>query len=147
MANDIALAIDSVLTQNKMRKQLNELSEIARDLRNLLADNFTIIDSPIDISDSIRVYSCTVNYMTFHFQNDPGKLEIGIYENESFERTTISIDIDRVNDELLEEIILRSKQEIAIFKQIFESESILKRKARIIELQEELKNLSNVHTS
>jgi len=37
-----------------MRSQLNELSKIAKDLKDLLADHHGIINNPIEVSDDER---------------------------------------------------------------------------------------------
>jgi hypothetical protein len=54
-----------------------------------------------------------------------------------------------VSDEDLSAIILRSKEEIAIFKRLFEQQIVAKRRMKILQLQSELDSLFvdyNVHT-
>jgi hypothetical protein len=54
-----------------------------------------------------------------------------------------------VSDEDLSAIILRSKEEIAIFKKLFEQQIVAKRRMKILELQAELDTLfvdKHVHT-
>ena len=132
-----------------MRNQLNELAELAIDLRDLLADHSTILDSRIDVSDNIKVHTSTKDYMSVSFNSFPNKLEVNVYRTDNFNQTSVNIDIVRVSDEDLSAIILRSKEEIAIFKRLFEQQIVAKRRIRILELQAELDTLfvdKHVHT-
>ena len=88
--------------------------------------------------------------MSVIFSAFPNKLEIGVYDTDSFKQNTVNIDMARVSDEDLDAILLRSKEEIAIFKHRFEQQIVAKRRVRILELQDELDKLFvdiNVHTS
>jgi hypothetical protein len=72
-----------------------------------------------------------------------------VYRSDNFNQTSVNIDIVRVSDEDLDAIILRSKEEIAIFKRLFEQQIVAKRRMRILELQAELDTLfvdKHVHT-
>lgn len=132
-----------------MRNQLNELAELAIDLRDLLADHSTILDSRIDVSDNIKVHTSTKDYMSVSFNSFPNKLEVNVYRTDNFNQTSVNIDIVRVSDEDLSAIILRSKEEIAIFKRLFEQQIVAKRRIKILELQAELDTLfvdKHVHT-
>ena len=132
-----------------MRNQLNELAELAIDLRDLLADHSTILDSRIDVSDNIKVHTSTKDYMSVSFNSFPNKLEVNVYRTDNFNQTSVNIDIVRVSDEDLSAIILRSKEEIAIFKKLFEQQIVAKRRMKILELQAELDTLfvdKHVHT-
>ena len=133
-----------------MRNQLNQLAELAIDLRDSLADHSTILDNRIDVSDNIKVHTSSgVDYMSFSFNNFPSKLEVNIYRTDNFNQTSVNIDIVRVSDEDLDAIILRSKEEIAIFKRLFEQQIVAKRRMKILELQAELDTLfvdKHVHT-
>jgi len=133
-----------------MRNQLNELVELATDLRNLLAEHSTILESTIVVSDNIKINTSSgTDYMSFSFNKFPNKLEISVYDTDSFNQTSINIDIIRVSDEDLSAIILRSKEEIAIFKRLFEQQIVAKRRMKILQLQSELDSLFvdyNVHT-
>jgi|LauGreSuBDMM15SN_2_FD.fasta_scaffold137880_2 hypothetical protein len=133
-----------------MRNQLNELVELATDLRNLLAEHSTILESPIVVSDNIKVHITSgVDYMNFSFSRFPNKLEISVYDTDNFKQTSINIDIIRISDEDLDGILLCSKEEIAIFKKLFEQQIVAKRRMKILELQAELDSLFvdyNVHT-
>lgn len=133
-----------------MRNQLNELSSIATDLRNLLAEHKSILETVTVISDNIKVHSAGTHYMSVIFSAFPNKVEIGVYDTDSFKQNTVNIDMARVSDEDLDAILLRSKEEIAIFKHRFEQQIVAKRRIRILELQDELDKLFvdiNVHTS
>lgn len=124
--------------------------ELATDLRNELAENSSIINNPIDVSDNIRVNTAGTDYMSISFNRFPGKLEIGVYRTANFNQNTVNIDIDRVTDEDLDAIVLRSKEEIAIFRRLFEQQIVAKRRMKILELQAELEKLSadkDVYTS
>ena len=132
-----------------MRNQLNELAELAIDLRDLLAEHSTILDSRIDVSDNIKVHTSTKDYMSVSFNSFPNKLEVNVYRTDNFNQTSVNIDIVRVSDEDLSAIILRSKEEIAIFKKLFEQQIVAKRRMKILELQAELDTLfvdKHVHT-
>jgi len=126
-----------------MRSQLNELSKIAKDLKDLLADHHGIINSPIEVSDNIRVTTVNVDYMSVSFNRFPSKLEINVYHTDKFNQTNVIIDIDRISDEDLDAIILRSKEEIVAFKRLFEQQVVAKRRMKILELQAELEKLSD----
>lgn len=133
-----------------MRKQLEELVELATDLRNSLAENSSVLDSTIVVSDNIKVHTSGTDYMTISFNPFPGKLEIGVYRTSNFNQNTVTIDINRVSDEDLDAIVLRSKEEIAIFRRLFEQQIVAKRRIKILELQAELEKLSadkDVYTS
>ena len=132
-----------------MRNQLNQLAELAIDLRDLLAEHSTILDSRIDVSDNIKVHTSTKDYMSVSFNSFPNKLEVNVYRTDNFNQTSVNIDIVRVSDEDLSAIILRSKEEIAIFKKLFEQQIVAKRRMKILELQAELDTLfvdKHVHT-
>lgn len=132
-----------------MRNQLNQLAELAIDLRDLLTDHSTILDSRIDVSDNIKVHTSTKDYMSVSFNSFPNKLEVNVYRTDNFNQTSVNIDIVRVSDEDLSAIILRSKEEIAIFKKLFEQQIVAKRRMKILELQAELDTLfvdKHVHT-
>ena len=132
-----------------MRNQLNQLAELAIDLRDLLTDHSTILDSRIDVSDNIKVHTSTKDYMSVSFNSFPNKLEVNVYRTDNFNQTSVNIDIVRVSDEDLSAIILRSKEEIAIFKRLFEQQIVAKRRIKILELQAELDTLfvdKHVHT-
>lgn len=133
-----------------MRNQLNQLAELAIDLRDLIADHVSITNSPITVSDNIKVHTSSgVDYMSVSFNSFPSKLEVNIYRTDNFNQTSVNIDIVRVSDEDLGAIILRSKEEIAIFKRLFEQQIVAKRRMKILELQAELDKLfvdNHVHT-
>jgi myo-inositol-1-phosphate synthase len=126
-----------------MRSQLNELSKIAKDLKDLLADHHGIINSPIEVSDNIRVTTVNVDYMSVSFNRFPSKLEVNVYCTDKFNQTNVIIDIDRISDEDLDVILLRSKEEIVAFKRLFEQQVVAKRRIKILELQAELEKLSD----
>jgi hypothetical protein len=87
--------------------------------------------------------------MSVSFNNFPNKLEVNVYRSDNFNQTSVNIDIVRVSDEDLDAIILRSKEEIAIFKRLFEQQIVAKRRMKILELQAELDTLfvdKHVHT-
>jgi len=133
-----------------MRNQLNELSSIATDLRNLLIEHKSILENVTVISDNIKVHSAGTHYMSIVFSAFPNKMEIGVYDADKFKQNTVTIDIARVGDADLDAILLRSKEEIAIFKHRFEQQLVAKRRMRILELQDELDKLFvdvDVHTS
>lgn len=133
-----------------MRKQLEELVEIAQDLRNTLAENSSVLDTRIDVSDNIKVNTAGMEYMNMSFNPFPNKIEISVYRSANFNQNTVTIDINRVSDEDLDAIVLRSKEEIAIFRRLFEQQIVAKRRIKILELQAELEKLSadkDVYTS
>lgn len=87
--------------------------------------------------------------MSVSFNSFPNKLEVNVYRTDNFNQTSVNIDIVRVSDEDLSAIILRSKEEIAIFKKLFEQQIVAKRRMKILELQAELDTLfvdKHVHT-
>jgi len=126
-----------------MRSQLNELSKIAKDLKDLLADHHGIINSPIEVSENMRGTTVNVDYMIVSFNRFPSKLEVKMYHTDKFNETNVIIDIDRISDEDLDAILLRSKEEIVAFKRLFEQQVVAKRRMKILELQAELEKLSD----
>jgi hypothetical protein len=134
-----------------MRSQLNELVELAVDLKSLIVDHTSILEPHISVSDNIKISrASSSDYMGVSFNPFPNKVEVTVYESENFKQNTVIIDTFRVSDEDLDAIILRSKEEIAIFKRLFEKQIVAKRRMKILELQNELDKLNtdyNVHTS
>lgn len=132
-----------------MRKELNELSVMAKDLRDIIFDYRPLLESnPVVISDRIKAF-VTKDFINFHFSAFPDKVEIGVYKDNIFEQVNVNIDIDRVTDEDLDELVLQSKKEIAIFKKSFAKQVKSNREAKILELKSQLEKLckEDVQTS
>ena len=125
-----------------MRDQLNELMKLAKQLRSTLQVN-RIDDQTIYVSTWITVRRGGTDYYAVSFLAN-GKLEVALYENKDYVSNSITIDVEKVTDVELDEIILRSKEDIINFIAKLDDTREKRRLDKIIELQNQLKELNEI---
>jgi hypothetical protein len=122
-----------------MRDQLNELLKLAKQLRSTIKVN-NIENQTIEVSTWITVRKGGADYYAVSFLANR-KLDIALYENKDYVSNSVTIDVENVSDVELDEIILRSKEEIITFiAKLYES-SKQRRLNKITELQYQLQEL------
>ena len=122
-----------------MRDQLNELMKLAKHLRSTIQVN-NLDDQTIQVSTWIIVRRSGADYYSVSFLANR-KLEITLYQKDDYNSNSITIDVESVTDVELDEIILRSKEDITIFiAKLYES-SKQRRINKITELQYQLQEL------
>jgi hypothetical protein len=129
-----------------MRDQLNELLKLAKQLRSTIQVNH-INDQTIEVSTWITVRKGGADYYAISFLGNR-KLEVALYQKDDYISNNINIDIENITDVELDEIILRSKEDIINFIAKLDGSREQRRLAKIIEIQNQLKELqSNVQDS
>jgi pyruvate kinase len=126
-----------------MRDQLNELMKLAEQLRSTIKVN-NIEDQTIKVSTWITVRRINADYYSVSFLANR-KLEIGLYENKLYISNSFTIDVENVSDVELDEIILRSKEDIITFIAKLDDNREKRRLDKIIELKNQLKELNEIH--
>jgi hypothetical protein len=122
-----------------MRKQLNELMDLAKELRSIIQIN-NVDDQHIQVSNWITVRRSGTEYYAISFMNTK-KLEINLYEREDYVSNGITIDIENINDIQLDQIILRTKDDIITFVAKLDVNREERRLDKINKLQQELREL------
>lgn len=125
-----------------MRDQLNELMKLAKQLRSTIQVNH-IDDQSIYVSTWITVRRGGTDYYAVSFLANR-KLEVALYENKDYVSNSITIDVENVSDVELDEIILRSKEDIINFIAKLDDSREKRRLDKIIELQNQLKELNEI---
>jgi hypothetical protein len=125
-----------------MRDQLNELLKLAKQLRSTIKINH-IEDQTILVSTWITVRKSGADYYSISFMNNK-KLEITLYENKDYVSNSVNIDMENISDEALDQIILRSKEDIITFIAKLDDNREQRRLDKIIELQNQLKELNEI---
>ena len=125
-----------------MRDQLNELMKLAKQLRSTIQVNH-IDDQSIYVSTWITVRRGGTDYYAVSFLANR-KLEVALYENKDYISNSITIDVENVSDVELDEIILRSKEDIINFIAKLDNTREKRRLDKIIELQNQLKELNEI---
>ena len=125
-----------------MRDQLNELLKLAKQLRSTIQVNH-IDDQSIYVSTWITVRRGGTDYYAVSFLANR-KLEVALYENKDYISNSITIDVENVSDVELDEIILRSKEDIINFIAKLDNTREKRRLDKIIELQNQLKELNEI---
>lgn len=125
-----------------MRDQLNELMKLAKQLRSTLQVN-NINDQTIYVSTWITVRRGGTDYYAVSFLANR-KLEVALYENKDYVSNSITIDVENINDDELDEMILRSKEDIINFIARLDDSREKRRLDKIIELQNQLKELNEI---
>ena len=125
-----------------MRDQLNELMKLAKQLRSTIQVNH-IDDQSIYVSTWITVRRGGTDYYAVSFLANR-KLEVALYENKDYISNSITIDVENVSDVELDEIILRSKEDIINFIAKLDDTREKRRLDKIIELQNQLKELNEI---
>ena len=129
-----------------MRDKLNELMKLAKQLRSTIQVNH-IDDQTIYVSTWITVRRGGIDYYAVSFLANR-KLEVALYENKDYVSNSITIDVENINDDELDEMILRSKEDIITFIAKLDSDGEKRRLKRIEELQNQLAELEgNVSTN
>jgi pyruvate kinase len=129
-----------------MRDQLNELLKLAKQLRSTIQVNH-IDDQTIYVSTWITVRRSGTDYYAISFLANR-KLEVALYENKDYISNSITIDVEKVSGVELNEIILRSKEDIINFIAKLDDTREKRRLDKIIELQNQLSELEgNVSTN
>jgi hypothetical protein len=125
-----------------MRNQLNELLKLAKQLRNTIQIN-NVDDQTIYVSTWISVRKGGADYYAVSFLANR-KLEVALYQKDDYISNNINIDIEEVSDVELDEIILRSKEDIINFIAKLDDSREKRRLDKIIELQNQLKELNEI---
>jgi hypothetical protein len=125
-----------------MRDQLNELMKLAKQLRSTIQVN-NVDDQTIYVSTWITVRRSGDQYYAVSFLANR-KLEVALYENKDYISNSITIDVENINDDELDEIILRSKEDIINFIAKLDDTREKRRLDKIIELQNQLKELNEI---
>lgn len=133
-----------------MRNQLEQLKGISESIVRILKARRKVMPNKASkkVSNNIYVYvNFTDDYFNIRFANGINKLEVTLLPSNDTIYNSITIDIDKFTDEKLDEIIARSYSEIIIFAEECEREIETMKQARIQELQKQLDELQNVHSS
>jgi len=126
-----------------MRDQLNELLKLAKQLRSTIEVN-RIDDQTVLVSTWITVRKGGEDYYAVSFLANR-KLEVALYQKDDYISNNINIDIESVTDVELDEIILRSKEDIITFIAKLDDTREKRRLDKIVELQNQLKELNEIH--
>ena len=126
-----------------MRDQLNELLKLAKQLRSTIQVN-NIDDQTILVSTWISIRRGGADYYAVSFLANR-KLDIALYEKGDYISNSVTIDIEKVSDDELDEIILRSKEDIITFIAKLDDNREQRRLDKIIDLQNQLKELNEIH--
>ena len=122
-----------------MRNQLNELLKLAKQLRSTIQVN-NVDDQTVLVSTWISVRRGGADYYAVSFLANR-KLEVALYQKDDYISNNINIDIEEVSDVELDEIILRSKEDIITFIAKLDDNREKRRLDKIIELQNQLQEL------
>jgi hypothetical protein len=127
-----------------MRDQLNELMKLASQLRNTIQIN-NMDDQTIEVSTWITVRRSGKEYYSISFLGDFGskRLEVNLFQKLDYNSNSVTISLDNVSNDELDEIILRSKEDIIIFIAKLDDTSEQRRLDKIKELENQLKELHN----
>jgi hypothetical protein len=103
-----------------MRNQSNELIRIAKELRNHF-DSLNIevdekIGENITLSNNLRVhYNPKNSYMHADLSTWPHTIMIAIFERNGYSNNTVTINVEKVTDEDLDNTVLLFSQDVATF--------------------------------
>jgi len=129
-----------------MRDQLNELVKLAKQLRSTIQVN-NVSAQYIDVSTWITVRRSGIEYYAISFMNNK-KLEVTLYQKGDYISNGVNIDVENLSDAELDQIILRTKEDIITFIAKLNETSEQRRLDKIKELQDQLEQLqADVHTS
>lgn len=128
-----------------MRDQLNELMKLAKQVRSTIQIN-NLDDQSILVSTWITVRRSGKEYYSVSFLSDIGsrKLEVSLFEKDNYTSNSVTIDIEKITNVELDEIVLRSKEDIINFIARLDDNREKRRLAKIIELQNQLKELNEI---
>lgn len=110
-----------------MRKQVNELMNLAKQLREVIIEYklSDVAHKSHKVSEKITAHSIGDDYHSVSFLNSGlSKLDVTMYRNATHSMNNIAIDSENLSDEDLDNIILRSTQEIGIFIAELQSDEV-----------------------
>lgn len=128
-----------------MRNQLEELVTLAKQVRNAVKVN-NVLESYIALSKLMTVRMSGKDYHAISFLNDNRKLEVNLYQTDSYTSESITVNVNLSDDEL-DEIILHSREDIIIFIAKLDSSHEQRRLDMIEQLKNQLAELENVSLS
>ena len=125
-----------------MRNQSIELMKLASQLRTTIQVN-NVDDQTIQVSSWITVRRSGKEYYSISFFSGvtSKKLEVSLFQKGDYNSNSVTISVENVSDDELDEIILRSKEDIINFIAKLDNTSEERRLAKIEELQNQLKEL------
>jgi hypothetical protein len=125
-----------------MRDKLNELMKLAKQVRSTIQIN-NVDDQTIQVSTWMNVRKSGKEYYSVSFFSGitTRKLEVSLFEKDNYISNSITIDVENINDDELDEIILRSKEDIINFIAKLDNDGEKRRLAKIAELQNQLSEL------
>jgi hypothetical protein len=125
-----------------MRDKLNELMKLAKQVRSTIQIN-NVDDQTIQVSTWMNVRKSGKEYYSVSFFSGitTRKLEVSLFEKDNYISNSITIDVENINDDELDEIILRSKEDIINFIAKLDNDREKRRLAKIAELQNQLSEL------
>lgn len=123
-----------------MRSQLEELVKLAKQLRETVQVN-NLPSSSINVSTWIRINKVGTTFCAVSFLQGSKKLEVNLFEDNNYVANSIAVDVERISDIELDEIILRSKEDIITFIAKLDSEREQRRLDKIEELKNQLAQL------
>jgi hypothetical protein len=132
-----------------MKDKLNELMKLAKQVRSTIQIN-GVDDQTIQVSTWMNVRRSGKEYYSISFFSGitSRKLEVSLFEKDNYVSNSITIDVENISDDELDEIILRSKEDIITFIAKLDSDREQRRLKRIKELQNQLSELEgNVSTN
>lgn len=103
-----------------MRNQSNELLRIAKQLRDYLDTLDIQVDSNagenITVSSNVRVhYNPKNNYMSVDMSKWPNTVSLSLFEHSGYSNNTVTINVEKVSDEDLDNLILLFNEDITTF--------------------------------
>jgi hypothetical protein len=132
-----------------MRDKLDMLMKLAKQVRSTIQIN-GVDDQTIQVSTWMNVRRSGKEYYSISFFSGitSRKLEVSLFEKDNYVSNSITIDVENISDDELDEIILRSKEDIITFIAKLDSDREQRRLKRIKELQNQLSELEgNVSTN
>jgi len=128
-----------------MRDQLNELLKLAKQLRSTIQIN-NVDEQHILVSTWITVRRSGKEYYSVSFFSGitSRKLEVSLFEKGDYNSNSVTISVENVSDVELDEIVLRSKGDIITFIAKLDDTREKRRLDKIIELQNQLKELNEI---
>ena len=130
-----------------MRNQLEELVKLAKQLRETVKVN-DLPQQTIHISTSIRVNKVGTTFHSVSFLQGTTTLDVNLYQEGEYNNNVVNISLEKLSDIELDEIILRSKEDIANFIAKLDTDREQRRLDKINELKNKLAELEgNVPTN
>lgn len=123
-----------------MRRKLEELIVLAKKVRQTIEEN-DLSQQTIYVSTWIRVNKVGKTFHSVSFLQGSTTLEVNLFKDGNYVNNTITIGLEKLSDEELDEIILRSKGDIITFIEKLNEESEQRRLDKIEELKNQLAEL------